>query len=393
MMRRVWIIVLLIACIGFAALGAPSALAQGSQPPDEAPNLILFTRYPNQEIAIGDTVTFPLILRTSGAPQRVQLELQNIPESWVASFRGDGKAIQAAYVDSKEDAKIDLKVEPPGYVAPETYRFTVLARGESAQATLPIELLVKDKAPTGLALNVELPTLKGAPDTTFSYNAKLEYGGDTDATVNLLANAPKGMQVDFKLAGQNVTSVPLTANESKNVTIEVKPFPDLPAGTYDVKVQAQGGEVQAETVLQAEVVGRPELTVNGPDGRLSGQAQLGATTPFKLIVQNTGSAPARSIELSASQPAGWAVTFEPKQISELPGGQSAEVTANIKPADQAVAGDYQLTFTARPEDSPAKSAEFRVTLLTSTLWGIVGIALIAVAVLLVGAAVMRFGRR
>ena len=99
MLRRLWIIVLLIACIGFAAIGAPAALAQESQPPVEAPNLTLFTRYPNQEIAIGDTVTFPLILRTNGAPQRVQLELQNTPESWAASFRGDGKAIQAVYVD------------------------------------------------------------------------------------------------------------------------------------------------------------------------------------------------------------------------------------------------------------------------------------------------------
>lgn len=393
MIRRFWIIVLLVACLGLTAAGAPAALAQESQPPAQAQDLTLFTRYPAQEIAIGDTVTFPLTLRTNGAPQRVSLELQDLPESWAASFRGDGKAIQAAYVDSKEDTKVDLKVEPPRYAAATTYRFTVQARGEGIQASLPIELIVKDKAPTGLALNVELPTLKGAPDTTFSYSAKLEYGGDTDATITLLAEAPDGMQVDFKLAGQNVTSVPLTANESKNVTVEVKPFPDLRAGTYAIKVRAQGDEVQAEADLQAEVIGRSELAVTAPDGRLSGRAQLGATTPFKLIVQNAGSAPARSIELSASQPAGWAVTFEPKQIPELPSGQSVEVTANVKPADQAVAGDYQLTFTARPEGSPAKSAEFRVTLLTSTLWGLVGVMLIAVAVLVVGGAVLRFGRR
>ncbi|HWQ11209.1 MAG TPA: NEW3 domain-containing protein [Roseiflexaceae bacterium] len=393
MSRRLWIVVVLSACLALAAAGAPAVLAQESQPPDTGQDLTLFTRYPAQEIAIGDTVTFPLTLRTAGPPQRVGLELQNLPEGWTASFRGDGRAVQAAYVNSKDDTKVDLRVEVPKDAAPETYRFTVLARGERAQVTLPIELVVKDKAPSGLTLNVELPTLRGAPDTTFRYDVQLEYGGDQDTTVNLLADAPKGMYVDFKLGGQDVTSVPLAANESKRVTIEVRPFPDLPAGSYAVKVLAQGGEVQAETVLVAEVTGRPQLALTGPDGRLSGEAQIGATTPFKLIVQNTGSAPARAIEMSASQPAGWTVTFEPQVIPELPAGQSAEVTASVKPADQAVAGDYVLTFTARPEDSPAKSAEFRVTLLTSTLWGLVGVALIALAVAVVGLAVMRFGRR
>src|SRR5581483_2456133 len=136
------------------------------QPQTEAQGLILFTRYPSQELAIGDSVTFPLTLRTGGTPQLVQLEFQNLPDNWTASFRGDGKAIHSAYVDSKEDTKVDLKVEPPRSVEPSTYRFTVLARGSGTPAMLPLELVVKDKAPSGLTLNVDLPMLRGAPDTT-----------------------------------------------------------------------------------------------------------------------------------------------------------------------------------------------------------------------------------
>jgi uncharacterized membrane protein len=37
--------------------------------------------------------------------------------------------------------------------------------------------------------------------------------------------------------------------------------------------------------------------------------------------------------------------------------------------------------------------DFRVTVRTSTLWGVVGIGLIAISVGIVGWAVMRFGRR
>jgi len=64
-----------------------------------------------------------------------------------------------------------------------------------------------------------------------------------------------------------------------------------------------------------------------------------------------------------------------------------------EPAEKAVAGDYLLTINARPVDSKQQSAEFRITVVTSTLWGVAGIALIAVAVAAVGMAVSRFGRR
>jgi uncharacterized membrane protein len=143
----------------------------------------------------------------------------------------------------------------------------------------------------------------------------------------------------------------------------------------------------------AEVTGQPELNVTAPDGRLSGQAYAGDETSVKLIVENTGSAPARNVKLSASPPSGWSVTFAPEQIAEVASGQQIEVTANIQPNEQAIAGDYMVNLTAQPETGPSKAADFRITVLTSTLWGIVGVALIAVAVAVVGLAVLRFGRR
>jgi len=110
-------------------------------------------------------------------------------------------------------------------------------------------------------------------------------------------------------------------------------------------------------------------------------------------VQNTGSAPARNVELSASQPSGWSVEFEPKQVSAINPDKQVEVTARIKPAEKAAAGDYMITARVRADGGVSKSADFRITVLTSTLWGVVGIALIAVAVMVVGLAVVRFGRR
>jgi uncharacterized membrane protein len=394
-MRRISIIALVAALAVFLGIGAPPAQAQPDPPPAAPQSLTLFTLYPAQEIAIGENVSLDLKLRGGSALQMVRLSVQNLPQNWTATFRGGGKVIEAAYVDpqAKDDTTVQLSIQPPKDVAANTYRFTLLANGEKDSAQLPIELTVKEKLPPSLAFDVELPTIQGAPDSTFTYNTTLKNDGDEDLTVSLLAKAPQGFQVDFKLAGQEVTSIPLPANQSKTLSVEAKAFDQVQAGPYQFDVQAQADQAQAVTTLVADVIGQSNLTVSAPDGRLSGQAYAGSQTPFTLILENSGSAPVRNVKLSASPPSGWSVTFTPEQIPEVPSGQQVQVTANVKPTDQAVAGDYMVTMTAQPQDGASKSADFRITVLTSTLWGIVGVGLIAVAVVVVGLAVMRFGRR
>jgi len=393
-MRRILTIVLFTILVLFAAGVHTPVLAQEGGPPQNEPRgLTLFTRYPAQEAAIGENITFDLTLRTGASPQVVRLDVQDLPEGWTATFRGGGKVVQAAYVEPGNDTQVSLRIELPTDVQADTYRFSVIARGEGEKDELPIELTIAEKLPPSLEFEVELPTLRGTSDTIFRYSATLKNKGDEDLSVNLVADAPPEFRVNFRLSGQDVTNIPVAANESKRLSIEAEAFAEVQAGTYPINVLAQGGEARATIALVAEVTGKPGLSVTTPDGRLSAEAHAGDQTPLSLVVRNTGSAPARDVELSASSPSGWSVEFEPKQIAEIPAGQQVEVTANVQPAEQAVAGDYVVTVRARPEGGVSKSAEFRITVLTSTLWGVVGVALIAVAVAVVGLAVMRFGRR
>ena len=58
----------------------------------------------------------------------------------------------------------------------------------------------------------------------------------------------------------------------------------------------------------------------------------------------------------------------------------------------AIAGDYMVTVRANGKDV-AQQAGFRVAVKTSTLWGLVGLAIIVVAVIVLGLGIMRYGRR
>jgi len=382
----------IFALIVVALTGPTTAFAQESAPSDQASSLLIFTRYPSQEIGIGEILSTDLTLRAN-TPQLVNLSVDGAPEGWNVSLRGRNRVIDSVYVDDTEDAKVTLRVETPPDAEAGDYSFTVVAKGKQSTAELPITLTLTEKAPPSLSMQTDLPVLRGKPSTTFRYDVTLKNDGDVDLNVNLSADAPPFMQVTFKSSGKEVTDLPLEANAKKRLSVEAKPLVDAPADTYPITLHADGGEAQASVDIAAEIVGQSKLKLTTPDSRLSGKATAGKETTFTLIAANNGSAPARNVKLSASQPNGWTVTLDPETIDMVEPGQQMEVTARVKPADKTVAGDYMLTFRAQPEDASNDSVDFRVTVTTSTLWGVVGLALIAVALGVVALAVVRFGRR
>jgi uncharacterized membrane protein len=345
-------------------------------------------------IGIGETVTLNLNVH-SALPQTVSLDVADLPTGWTAEFRGEGRIIHSVFVVQGAPSEVELRVTPPDTAKGGTYRVNVIAQGSGVTSEFPLEFMVKDKVPAQLSFETEFPTIRSGPESTFTFSTTLKNDGDEDISVVLAADAPREFAVTFKSAGKDITNLPtdIKSGSSQTITVEAEPLTQLEVGSYPITVTAQGENIDASIALTAEVVGQPQLTITTPDERLSGEATLGRTNPLKLILRNTGNSPAVGVNLSASSPAGWTVQLNPEQVIEVPAQGEVEVTANVKPSDKAIAGDYVLTFRAQPNEGAAESADFRITVQTSTLWGIAGIGLIAVAVAIVGLAVVRFGRR
>ncbi len=388
-MKRTFTFIVTFVSLVLISLAYPlHALAQeGGQ------GLSISTAYPDQLVELGESINLTIKLKASGESQRVKIGMDEIPEGWSATFRGNGRIIQSVFMEANSSESVDLRLDPPENPRSGTFSFMVLAQSELQRVELPITLTVQEKVPASLSFDADLPTIKGSPSTTFRYNATLKNEGDQELMINLTADTPTNFLTKFKLSGQEVTSFPLSANQSKTISIELTPLVEIPAGSYPFTVYANGGELQASLNLTAEVTGQYSLSVSGLDGRLSGQANAGRESTLQILIRNTGTAPAQGIEMSSSAPSNWTVSFDPEVVAEIPAGEQVEVTARLKPADKVVAGDYMVTVRARPVDGTTESAEFRITVTTSTLWGIAGIALIAIAVGVVALAVMRFGRR
>ena len=109
-------------------------------------------------------------------------------------------------------------------------------------------------------------------------------------------------------------------------------------------------------------------------------------------MENTGTASAKQVSFSSSSPRNWNVEFEPESIDEIAAGETREVRATVTPSSEAITGDYNVSFRAR-SDMGNTSEKFRITVRTSTLWGIVAVLIIAAAAVVLVFAVRRFGRR
>ncbi len=387
---------ILLALVSFAT--PVTVLAQTPAPTvaptlNPNPSLTFYTNYPSLVYGIGESISISLNLEATAITQTVALAMKDIPAGWTATFTGGGQTIQSVYLVPYTLSTVSLQLTPPTDVKDGTYNFTATATGQSLNASLPLTVILQAKTPPKLVFNVDLPTITGSPTSTFSYSVTLQNQGQENLTVNLSADSSNLFTVTYSYNGQTVTSLPMNANDSKSLSVSASALGTIQGGSYPIKLIANGGSTQATLDLTAQVTGQVTLSITSPSGTLSGSINSGTTNPVKLDVQNTGSAPANRIALSASSESGWTITFDPATITSLAPNQQQEVTMNVKPSSDAVAGDYMISITGTPAESAATTVQYRLTLLTSTLWGVVGVVIIAIAVGVVALAVTRFGRR
>lgn len=381
---------LLLALLVVAGTGSPTA-AQEEESTD--PSVVrLLSPYLGVSVEAGDTASFDLEV---GAPpgEGVDLEVVDLPEGWSAEIRGGGFLVERILFDEELSHNLELRVDVPPEVTEGTYEVAVLASGESSSDRLDFALTVAEAVSGSVALNAEFPALRGPSDVEFSFTLELENQTGDEIQFGLQGQGPAGWQVDARPSGQSrASSVTVAADDSERITVDVDPPDTAPAGTYAVVVQAAGGGETATTELIVEITGNFAMTLITADERLNVDVVASQETELPLVVVNNGTAPLADVSLSATPPRGWEVSFSPETLDRVEPGASAEVTALITPSGDAITGDYRITMRAQvPEVND--SIEVRATVETSALWGLVGVAVILIALAALAMVFRRFGRR
>jgi len=375
-----------------ATLAVGTSYAQGDTPK----GLFLTTDYPSQTVRAGEVTTIRLKLTNAGLPpEPVALALKDVPAGWKIDILGGGQPVAAAMPGVNQDVALQLRVDVPKDAKPGSQKILISAKGPIAQSVeLPLTLTVGTEAPAKLSIKSRLPSLRGTPRSAFEYTVTVGNDSGKDLTVALSAQGPANFQTTFTegYGSNEISSIPIEAGQTKDIKVKVTPPRDVKAGDYPVLVKVASEGATAELRVTLQVSGQGRIALSTKDGRLSGEAEVGKASTYTLVLSNDGTAPIDEVEMSGTVPTNWKVEFNPKTIPSLAPGEKKDVQAVVTPADKAIAGDYVAAFRANGRGESA-SADFRITVTTSTLWGIVGVGIIAVALLVLLGAVARFGRR
>jgi uncharacterized repeat protein (TIGR01451 family) len=357
--------------------------------------LYLLADYPAVSVQPGTTTTIPIKLQNYGvAPERFQLSVSGVPAGWTATLLGGGQPIAAAMPATDAGVSLDLRLDVPANAGASTQTLVVNAEGQGSTVSLPIAVTLAQRLPAKLKVDTALPALRGTSKSSFEYQLTIKNDSGRNLTVSFTAQAPKNFETSFTEAygSQELSSVAIEAGKSKDVKLKVRPPSTVDAGTYPVAVTVSAEGATAKTDVTLEIIGQPRLSISGREGLLSMRAEAGQQSTFPIVVSNTGTAPADDIELSGTAPSGWKLEFNPKTIAKIEPGKDAEAQALVTPTEKSLAGDYQTSVRASSRGETA-SSQVRVTVVTSTVWGIAGVGIIAAALLIMVGAVVRFGRR
>jgi uncharacterized membrane protein len=389
--------------LAFPALALSAVLTPGAATANAAKankenikGIFLLTDYPAVSIRPGTSSTVSLRLQNYGLPpERFALSVDGTPPGWTAILLGGGQPVAAAMAATDSSTSLQLRLDVPSDADVSSAKtLTIKADGQGNNINLPLTVNLAKELPAKLTLTPQLPSLRGTPKSSFDYTIGVKNDSGRNLTISLAAKAPQFFETSFTEAygTQELSSVPIDAGSSKDVKLKVRPPSSVDAGQFPIEVTAAAADATAKADLTLDVVGQPRLSIAGRDGLVSARAEAGKQSTVAVVVANDGSAPAEDITLSGTGPSGWKVEFEKKAIDRIDPNGMAEVNALITPTEKSLAGDYMTTISANSRGENA-STQFRVTVATSTTWGIVAFGIIGAALLVMFGAVARFGRR
>lgn len=369
--------------------------AKADDAPKDVKGLFLMSDYPAVTLRPGETSTVSLRLQNYDmTPERLALSVNSVPSGWTATLLGGGQPVAAAMPATDSSVSLSLRLDVPKNAPMGTQTITVAAQGNTTNLELPIAVTLAKDLPAKLTLTPQLPELRGTSKSSFEYQLGIKNDSGKKLTVSLSAQAPQNFDTSFteQYGTQELNAVPVDAGQSKDVKLKVTPPNTAAAGDYKVTARVAAEDASATSDLEMTITGQPRLDISGREGLVSTRASAGKETSVPVVITNTGTAPADDVELTGSAPSGWKITFDPKTVERIAPNDNKEVQALITPTDKAIAGDYVTTIRAAARGESA-STNFRVTVTTSTMWGIAGVGIVGVALLIMVGAVARFGRR
>lgn len=379
-----------LAAVSVLLISTP-AIAQEETPTTVPEQFGMTTPYPSVAVEAGDQATFSLAI-VAPEPTPVSLEASGLPEGWTATFRGGGFEIDGATAGPTAP-EVSLDIAVPVDATEGSHEINVTADAGGQSVSLALQVRVAAQAGGEVTLTPDFPGLRVPAGEAATFSVEIRNDTPSDLQFELSSSGPAGWDVTAQPSTEaQASTIQVDSGGTATINVEATSPPRAEAGQYTIAVQASAPDNEVSAEMIVEIVGSYSIELSTVDQRLSTEVSADGPTEVPLVVTNTGTAPIPVIEMSATPPTDWEVTFAEPTIGQLEAGQSVNAIATVTPSDQAIAGDYIITFSASSEVANA-DVDIRTTVNPSALWGFIGIALIALTLAGLAWVFRRFGRR
>ncbi|SRR5690625_87752 len=393
-MEKKYILIFNLLLFLFFSLSIQSSLASYQ-------GIVIYTPYTSQSVSPGESLSYDVeIINQSDQIETVSIKVLGVPDSWDPKLTAGNTIIDEISVkpesfgsDFSKTVKLDLSI--PLEINRGRYDLEILAETNSGlQRVLPLHVQVIEQGVFETDMEVTQANMEGYADSEFNYNITLNNRTAATQNYSLVASAPTGWGVRFRVRGNYATSVQLEPGDSETLTVNVKSPMRAEAGSYTIDIRAVSGSATAEASLETVIQGEYDLDLVTPSGRLSADVTAGQSTTIPLLLRNTGTIPLEDISLRASAPAEWSVEFdvEENRVSRLDAGEELPINAVVSSSNKAIAGDYRLNIDANASEASA-NANFRITVRRSVATGATGLTFIVLVAGGIFYLVKKFGRR
>ena len=378
--------ILLISLMVFWVM--PSLILAQEEKKDLRPErgIAVYPEYSGVTVSKGETVRLDLTLENQGRKdETIDVTISKIPKEWKATLKGGSYMVSGMYVPNGKTRNLALTLEPEKSVGVGTYQFVIDSKTADGKFTSTQTLTVTVKPRTEVAEDIQLttsyPVLRGQPDAKFEFSVDVMNKSEGDRTFNLSAVGPEKWEMNFKPSYETkqISSLRIKGGQSQAVAVEVTPLRDAAAGEYPIMVTVSSGDKKAQAKLMVALTGIYKLDAGTPTGILSLEAMPGKPANLSVFVKNTGSAVNRNVTFSSFKPENWDVTFKPEKLDALEPGALKQIEVTIKPATQALVGDYSVGLLINGEKAD-KTIEIRTTVKASTAWGWIGVGVILLVI-------------
>jgi uncharacterized membrane protein len=403
---------LLVSLLAISPVGAVFA-----QEDEESPTPVLISEEEPQyalTMTPADGVYSTIML--AGRAKDIRVDLENIgdeavtkiafngevPAGWTITFDPPRMATLAAF----DSERIYASVSAPENFATGDYFVTLWAEGDQA-STEKIEIRVtvrRAEREQTIEVRAIHPSVEAVAGSDFVFEIQFKYVGDMlgdPKSFDLVPTAPQGWEVYFTPQFEkekHISAIDLkpgsVAYSDKTRMVARAPFWPLPEPSdYTILVDVVSEDMKDTLEVTAVITAAYNLLLAPAGERYDTKAKAGRDNYFSLNVGNLGTAPIDKITFISEKPAGWSVEFSPDQVDSLEALGTQTVDLNIKPPPETIAGDYMISIRASGVQRPSEKMNIRVTVETPTVWGWVGVAIIAIVVMGLVVIFMRFSRR